>query len=355
MKIAFDITPISNIGMEGHKVRGAGFYIQSLRRTFLEYFPKNDYVFFTKDDSLANDIDVVHFPYFEPFFLSLPYIKNCKNVVTVHDLTPFVFPEHFSSGIRGKIKWFFQKTALQKMHAIITDSDNSKKDIHKYTGIPLEKIYVVYLAAGVEFKKKSLSKDIKDKLRKKYKLPSEFVLYVGDATWNKNLPRLVKGVVKTGYPLVMVGKALVSEGLDSDNPWNKDLVTVQKELEGNKNIIRVGFVNTNDLVILYNMAKVFVMPSLYEGFGLPILEAMSCGTPVVTARSGSIPEVAKESVLYVDPYDSDDIALGVKSVFLDKGLRYDLSERGLEQAAKFSWNETARKTLEVYKEVLDMS
>lgn len=355
MKIAIDIAPLHDQRILGHRVRGTGTYVEGLKNTLPTYYSEHKYIFFQSGELLPQDVDVIHYPYFEPFFLTLPIRQKAATVVTVHDLTPFVFPTHFPAGIKGQIKWQVQKFLLQRTNAIITDSENSKKDIHKYTGIPLESIHVVYLAAEDEFEKKSISKTSTDRLRKKYNLPLEFALYVGDTTWNKNLPQLLNGVEKAGFPLVMVGKALVSEEFDSENSWNKDLTAVQKELEGNKDTIRLGFVETDDLVMLYNMATVFVMPSLYEGFGLPILEAMSCGTPVITARSGSIPEVANESVLYVDPYSSDDIARGIKSIFLDKDLQKDLSEKGLQQAKKFTWKETAKKTVEVYKKVILMS
>ena len=155
----------------------------------------------------------------------------------------------------------------------------------------------------------------KRKLKRKYNLPEEFVLYVGDVTWNKNLPRLIDATKELNIPLVMVGKSLVSEEYDRYNPWNTDLNRVNELAKNDKNILRLGFVSNEDLVRIYNLATVFAMPSIYEGFGLPILEAMACGCPVVTTKEGSLLEVAKDSAYFVDAYDVESISKGLRKVF----------------------------------------
>lgn len=324
-----------------HRVRGAGFYAENLVKALRKYYPKNNY-FFSSYGELSKE-DIAHFLYFEPFFLTLPFFKKKKTAVTVHDLTPLVFPKNFPPGIKGKIKWQIQKFSLRNSNVIITDSNSSKKDIIKFTGIDQEKIKVIYLAAGEKFKK---IRNLKPSMRN---LPEKFILYVGDATWNKNLVRLLYAIEKTNLPLVMTGKALVTKDYDSRNAWNSDLVMVQELISKNKNITALGFVSEDDLIALYNSATIFIMPSLYEGFGLPILEAMSCGCPVLTTREGSIPEVAGEAAFYVNAYDINDIAKGIKKVFLDKNLQRELSMKGLKQAQKFSWEKTAHETNSVYK------
>lgn len=349
MKIAIDISPLQT----GHKVRGAGFYLENLKRALVKYYPQNEYKFFTRGENLPEDVDLVHFPYFEPFFLALPIYKKYLTVVTVHDLTPIVFKKHFPRGLKGEIKWQMQKYALKKANAIITDSNCSKKDIIKRVGVPAERVSVIYLAAGEEFKIIHNSEFIIRNLRKKYNLPEKFVLYVGDVTWNKNLPRLVEVVKSINVPLVMVGKALVSEDFDRNNPWNKDLVKVQDLAKDDKNIIRLGFVPTEDLVTIYNLATVFVMPSLYEGFGLPILEAMSCGCPVITTKQGSLGEVAGDAALYVDAYSKEDMTKGIKEVFENPILQKKLMLEGLKRINEFSWKKAAGETLEVYKKVIE--
>lgn len=352
MHIAIDISPISNRENIQHRVRGVGSYIRELQKHLPEYFPDNLYTFFTRGEKLPEDVNILHIPYFEPFFLTLPFALADKTVVTVHDLTPFVFPKNFPTGIKGQLKWRMQRYLLKKTSAIIADSQSSKEDIIKYTGIPDKRIEVVYLAPSESFKQISDKKTL-HAIKIKYNLPEKFVLYVGDVTWNKNLPRLVEAARKENIPFVMVGKALVEKEYDFSNPWNQDLLIVQKMIAESKSIIRLGFVATEDLVGIYNLASMFVMPSLYEGFGLPILEAMSCGCPVVTTKEGSLKEVAGEAAYFVNAYDTEDIAEGVKKVFLSQDLQAELSKKGLQQAKKFTWKNTVRRTVDVYKMIFE--
>lgn len=348
MTIAIDVSPLKSGRFLKHRVRGTGFYIENLKTALLQYFPNNKYTFFVRGEKIPKDVDLVHYPYFEPFFLTLPLFSPYKTVVTVHDLTPFVFPKEFPPGIKGNLKWQIQKRVLKSADAIITDSICSKNDIIKYTGISSSKIHVVYLAASSGFKKLDNS-SILGSIRQKYNLPEKFVLYVGDATWNKNLPRFMEALEKANLPFVMVGKVLVERDFDRENPWNKDLVKIHKLAQRNKNIIRLGFVPKEDLVLLYNMATVFTMPSLYEGFGLPVLEALRCGCPVVTTKRGSLPEIGGDAVVYVDPLDVDQMTQTLKLVFENSKLRQSLSEKGLKQAKKFDWKKTAAETIKVYQ------
>lgn len=352
MKIAIDVSPLKKDHFIQHRVRGTGFYIENLNKALKEYFPQHTYMLFTRGEKLPKGVDLVHYPYLEPFFLTLPFIKGLPTVVTIHDLTPLVFPTHFPRGIRGEIKWQLQKLSLRGVNAVITDSNASKNDIVKYAGISPKYIHVVYLATSEEFKHIGDSSKLSH-IRAKYKLPKKFVLYVGDATWNKNLPRLVEAIKKINLTLVMVGKALVDTDFDKENPWNQDLFLTQKLAQGDKRIIRLGFVPTDDLVAIYNAATVFTMPSIYEGFGLPILEAMASEVPVVTTKSGSLSEVAGDAVKYVDSQSVDSIADGIKEVFFSRELRGRLTKEGFRQAKKFSWKETAEKTIEVYEKVLE--
>lgn len=348
MKIAIDISPLQT----GHKVRGVGFYLEHLKNSLQKYHPENEYLSFILGEKLPEDIDLVHFPYFEPFFLALPIYKKFKTVVTVHDLTPIVFPNAFPRGIKGEIKWQMQRFSLKKASAIITDSKSSKNDVIKYVGVKDNKITVVPLAASENFKPLNDTLILRS-IRVKYELPDRFLLYVGDVTPNKNLPRLVDAVKEIKVPLVMVGKSLVSEDYDRNNPWNKDLNRINELAKGDKNILRLGFVPTEDLVGIYNLATVFTIPSLYEGFGLPVLEAMACGCPVITSKEGSLKEVAQDAAYYVDAYDFENIAQGIKEVFENENLQQELKIKGLENAKRFSWKKTAEETLEVYKRVIE--
>lgn len=351
MTIAIDVSPLKSGHYLQHRVRGTGFYLENLKKSLQQYHSNNSYIFFTRGEKLPKNIDLVHYPYFEPFFLTLPLFNKYKTAVTIHDLTPFVFPKEFPSGLRGKIKWQIQRLTLRNTSRIITDSESSKRDIVKFTGISKDKISVVYLAVSDIFKLETNTMLLR-RIRVKYKLPEKFILYVGDVTWNKNLPRLIRAVQKINLPLVLAGGALVDKDVDLSNPWNKDFTKVLKLIDEDKRIIRLGFIPKEDLVLLYNMATVFVMPSLYEGFGLPILEAMSCGCPVVTSKEGSIPEVAGDAAFYIKAYDSDNIAKGIKAIYENKDLQERYSTKGLIQAEKFSWKKTAKATMKVYESIV---
>lgn len=350
MKIAIDTSPLQT----GHKVRGVGFYVENLKNALLKYYPENEYTFFLSGESIPKNVDLVHFPFFEPFFLAFPIYKRYKTVVTVHDLTPIVFPDAFPRGIKGQLKWQMQRFSLRKANRIITDSNCSKNDVIKYVGAKEDKIDVIYLAAGEQFKQlKDQSSKLKD-LRSKYNLPPKFALYVGDVTFNKNLPRLLNAIKTTDIPLVMVGKSLVNENYDRKHPWNHDLNRVHELSKDDKNIIKLGFVDSDDLVAIYNMATVFVMPSLYEGFGLPILEAMDCGCPVITTKEGSLKEVAGNGAYFVDAYNQESIANGIKEVFTNNKLQEDLRKKGFENVKKYSWEKTATDTIACYRQVLKL-
>lgn len=351
MNIGIDVSPLKYGNFIQHRVRGTGFYIENLKSSLLKYYPDNKYTFFTRGEKLPKIIDLAHYPYFEPFFLTLPFFSKYKTVVTVHDLTPLVFPNYFPKGTKGWLKWQIQKMSLMKADAIITDSESSRRDIVKHTGINENKIHVVYLSVNEKFKKLKSGK-WEAEIRNKYNLPDKFILYVGDVTWNKNLPTLINAVKKVNINLVLIGKALLSENFDKKNPWNQDLKKVHDLIKNDKKFIRLGFVEIENLVALYNIATAFVMPSLYEGFGLPILEAMSCGCPVISSKEGSIPEVGGNAVFYVDAFDIDSIASGIKKVFFDINLQKHLSEKGLLRARKFSWEKTTSDTLKAYRQVL---
>jgi len=350
MKIGIDISPLTTGNYLSHRVRGTGYYLTNLLENLEKYFPKNDYLKFSRNEDTPK-ADVVHIPYFEPFFNTLPFSTNNKTIVTVHDLIPFVFPKSFPAGIKGNLRWKIQKNLLKRSGAIITDSESSKADIMKFTGIPSEKINVVYLAAAPVYKKLEKS-GWEVILRKKYNLPEKFVIYVGDATWNKNLPNLIRGAVLSKMPLVVVGKTFKEKNYDKKNAWTADLSTAQDLAENNPDLVLpLGFVPDEDLVGLYNLAKLLLMPSRYEGFGLPLIEAMSCGCPVVTSKRGSIEEVVGDAGLYVNSEDVESIKDGILKVFEDEDLAQKLSKSGLNRVKNFSWEKTAKKTVEIYEKI----
>lgn len=336
----------------GYRTQGTGVYIASLLTNLKRYTPKNEYINFSRTQNIPKNVDLVHYPYFNPFFLTLPLRKPFPTVVTVHDLIPLVFPKHFPIGIRGRLKWYIQRWSLMAASAVIADSKSSKKDIVRFTGIDSKKIHVVHLAPGEEFKEIKSSKLKVENLRKKYNLPEKFVLYVGDILWSKNVPSLIRAIKKINLTLVMIGKQAASADFDENHPWNKDLVILNREAEETQRIVRLGFVSNEDLVAIYNLATLFIMPSFYEGFGLPVLEAMSCGCPVITTKKGSLPEIAENAAYYVDP-DANSMADGIGEVFFNSKLQKDLSNIGLIQSKKFSWEKTAEETVRVYEKSVE--
>lgn len=351
MKIAIDISPLTSGHFLAHRVRGTGVYLTNLKDNLIKYYPENEFVFFKRGDSLPKNVDVIHYPYFEPFFRTLPIGIGSNSIVTVHDLTPLVFKSEFPAGVKGNIKWQIQKKLLKRTGAIITDSENSKKDIQKITNIAFSKIHVVYLSAADYFRPQNDSK--KKEIVRKFNLPEKFVLYVGDVTWNKNLPRLIEAINQTNEYLVIAGDAFKNKNYDHSNPWNKDLAKAQEIAEKNNKIISLGFVSNEDLAGLYCSATMLIMPSLYEGFGLPVLEAMHSGCPVITSREGSLQEVGGEAIYGIDPYDTNSIKEGIINLSLDINLRKELSEKGLIQAKKFNWEKTARETFKVYESLFE--
>lgn len=349
MRIAIDIGPIDVSSNSQHKIRGVGKYITLLRDNITRYDGKNEYIFTSNPQSLKKIPDLIHFPYFDPFFVTLPYRKKTKTIVTVHDVIPLVHKKQFPSGLKGNIRWRINKIRLKNVDRIITDSKASMSDISRVVGLPSEKISVVYLSVDEEFR--TLDDGAKvAAIRRKFGLPAKFLLYVGDVTWNKNLPRLVAAVKKANIPLVMVGKALTDK-YDETNPWNYDRNKVVNAVGSDPLFLRLGFVPTEDLVGIYNLATALCMPSLDEGFGLPALEAMRCGCPVISSKMGSLPEVGGNAVLYVDAENIESITDGILAVFGNSSLRLDLSQKGLSKASEFTLEKFITDTIAIYERV----
>lgn len=347
MNIAIDTSPID--ASSGHKVRGVGMYLSTLKKNIEEVDKENSYTFFTDIKKLSNNIDLVHFPYFDPFFITFPLIKKRKTVITIHDIIPLVHKREFPVGIKGSLKWGVNKRILLSSDGVITDSEASKKALHKLLKYPNEKIHVVYLGVAEHFKQQEITEARARALREKYNLPARFLLYVGDVTWNKNLPRLVDAINSIGnIPLVMVGKALAEKEYEASNPWNRDRNYVIKNTH-NELFYKLGFLPDEDLVMLYNTADALIMPSLDEGFGLPILEAMTCGCPVISSKGGSLPEVAGDAAIYIDAYSTENIAERIKEVWNDDELKKRMSVQSLEQSKKFSIRKMVEDTVRAYE------
>lgn len=322
MKVSIIGSPL----LDGNKTRGVGFYTKNLIESL-----KNQ-----KDIELVDikNADLIHYPFFDPFATTLK-IFNKPTIVTVHDLIPLQFKPHFPVGVKGNIKWLLQLMNLRKASAIITVSEYSKKIIHQITGISLSKIFVTYLSAD------NICKPIKEKMllqaiKQKYNLPDKFVLYVGDINWNKNIPKLLETCKDLKYPLVIVGSAAVKKDVPI-HPWTKDLLEVQNDNYPQK----IGFIPDDELPVIYNLATIYCQPSHAEGFGLPPLQAMACGCPVVCNMTTSLPEVVDKAAL---DFTKDNLV----KLWNNKSIRDKYIKLGLSQAKKFNWQTTAQKTMEVY-------
>lgn len=345
MKVAIDITSTT----DGHQIRGVGSYTRELFSALNAHRSDHTIVGFTSQGEIPFDASVIHYPYFDPFGSFIPVNQKAKIVVTVHDFIPLLFPAHFPAGIRGQLRWQVQRLLLPRVEGIIAVSGSTKHDCERFTGIKQQGITTIYSAASDSFLARLSTVELQI-LKKKYDLPDRFLLYVGDATWNKNLPRLIEAAALSGIPLVMAGKALV-EQFDRANRWNDDLIRVDALTRNNTQVHKIGYVPEKDLLGLYQLALMLTTPSLYEGFGFPVLEAMMAGCPVLTSKKGAIPEIAGDAAFYVDPESVASISQGITDLANSVQRRKRLVEKGMTQYKKFSWQNTARLTLEYYEQV----
>ena len=288
--------------------------------------------------------NVKHMPSHEFAYL-FKFVKLEKVIITVPHLIPYVV-----SGFDSESSFFWRLNVreMKKANRIITLSNFSKNEIVKHAGYPEAKIAVIYY--GVDHERfKPAPRD--EKLMSEYKLPvdEKLILYVGSEHPRKNVPTLIKAFsklkkVKEGVKLVKVGSAA----------WKNErekLLRLIYELGLESEVLFLNYVPEEDLPKLYNAADLFVLPSLYEGFGVPLLEAMASGTPVVASNSSSIPEVVGDAGVMVDPNDVDGLAEAMYKVLTSSGLSQKMIQRGLRRAKLFTWEKAAEQTLEVYREV----
>lgn len=287
------------------------------------------------------NLDILH----DPTGVMPLVLVRTPSIVTIHDAVPHVHPQ--SSTHLDKLvyrRWL--PHMAKRIEAIITDSRQSKEDLAQNLKLNSERITVVPLAAGEQFR--LLPPDEVGPVLGHYNITQPYILYVGALESRKNLPRLLQAYALlrqeiSGTNLVIVGA----------RKWKyTPIFNTVKELQLEPNVLFTGYVPDDHLPALYSGATLFVFPSLYEGFGLPVLEAMACGTPVVTSNTSSLPEVAGNAALLVDPYDVREIATAMRRVLLDPALAGELRVKGLKQAATFTWERTAKETISVYENVL---
>jgi glycosyltransferase involved in cell wall biosynthesis len=281
--------------------------------------------------------------YFEPNYIPLD-IRAKSIVTTVHDFSFQLFPEaHPKDRVRYFAKNFLGN--VRRSTKIITDSGYTKTEAMDFLRIPAEMITPVHL--GVDHDAfKNYPRDVLESCKREFRLPERFILFVGTREPRKNLDRLVHAYaelpdrIRRDFSLVLVGP----------RGWGKGDPSVRQKQDNR--VMVLDYVETHKLAQIYNLATAFVYPSLYEGFGLPPLEAMACGCPVIVSRAACLPEVCADAACYVDPTDVQSIAEGIDKVLADEELRRSLIKTGRERAKLFTWENTARKTLEVFDEVL---
>ena len=347
---------------------GIGTYLRGLLSGLLSLSGKESYVLFGKDEETrgylrdgksqtltwnagpydpfspwlhpmkGRNLDLFHCPHY-----NLPYGIKGPSVITIHDLIHLVCPDLLTDRrAHWYASWMLPSAARRATH-ILTVSEYSKQEILRHLKVSEIKVTVIY--HGVEEAFHPLSKVEVESFRVAHRLPERFLLYVGMLKPHKNIVRLVQAfscLNLDGVSLLLVGKR--------DSRY-RELDMILEEEALHKNIIFLSSIPFEELPLIYNAAESLILPSLYEGFGLPALEAMACGTPVVCSQAASLPEVVGDAAVLADPLSVRSIVEGMKKSLEDSALRSELRRKGLERAKQFRWRDSAAKTLSVYHEV----
>lgn len=374
MKIGFDITALSmprtGIGQYQHNLLQTLFKIDNQNSYHLYAFNLRDNAkyqnlnFETPHNNVSMKAHSIPQRLITAWWLAVryPYLENItdecdlyqiseicqqptkkKTVAFIHDLTTLHFPKYHLT--KNKILYHFRFKNIEKYaDAILTNSEHTKNDIVKHLGIPGNKIHVTYFGTHERFK--PISDELKiDEVLSKYKINSPYICYVGTIEPRKNLINLLKAFKslkdkkKIPHKLVLVGK---------DGWFFEEIYKTISQLDLNDEVIRTGFTPDEDIPYLLNGCDTFVYPSFYEGFGLPVLEALACGIPTITSNNSSLPEVGGNSVKYIDARDPIDMENKLFEFLHSKEEREKYSQLALKQASKFSWESCAKETLKVY-------
>ena len=339
--VKLDTSPLGN----DNSLRGVGMYTRYLQ----QQLAKSDEVELWKIGQVEQP-DVVHYPFFDLFFSTLPWRKQAPTVVTIHDVIPLIFPNFYPPGKRGRLRFWRQRFLAQRADAIITDSQASKEDIVKHLGIKNHKVHVIYLAANPELK--AANEEAVAAARRTYHLPKHYALYVGDINYNKNIPQLIKAFkyLPRELHLVCVGKNFVPHEIPEWR-WIEAQVAMSEVDRRVHFVSEISGYANNDLSAIYSGAAMYVQPSLYEGFGLPVLEAMQCKVPVVCTRSSSLVEIGGEEVVFTEP-TAESLAEGIQSVLeWSENHRVERIRAAYKWSQQFSWTKVGRETMTVYRQV----
>jgi glycosyltransferase involved in cell wall biosynthesis len=291
-------------------------------------------------------VDLRHVPYF-----AAPLLGADKTIVTIHDLIPLLLPAYRGSTlVRAYTR--LVSAGARRAAAIVTDSECSRRDILRLLRVEPARTHVVYLGAHDRFRPIKEAQ-VLTQFREKYHLPQEYILYVGGFDQRKNLDTLFAAYAGTGAdlrqsaPLVIAGSPP-----PRDSDFFPDPRRLAEENDLQDTVTFLGLVAEEDKPALYSSAALFVFPSLYEGFGLPVLEAMSCGTAVLASDAASLPEIVGDGAVLFDPRQPRQLAEAMSLLLRDEARRAELAARGLERARIFSWEKTISQTVEVYSSVI---
>lgn len=377
-RISLDIRPLQM----SSRYQGTGVYCYNLVRQLIRIDEENEYLLFQRGHEPWRELPIP--PNFKPFLVRRFYDQDqrfsplldqlltpldlarvrphlhhalsihyccwrlpCPSVVTILDLIPLRFPEDYmKTGLKHGMLYRFAR----KADHILTISEHAKCDIHRLLGVPLDRITVAYLAADERFQRGKDPEKLKEMVRT-YGIQGPYILYTGGFTKvdpRKNVEQLIEvyhELRKQGFDkhqLVLAGKL---------GDYSDELMRKMDRKKMRAGVVFTDHLSHDDLPYLYNGARCFVFPSHYEGFGMPPLEAISCGTPTIAYRNSSLPEVLGDAGVLVDAQEPRHLLEAIRSVLASEELTGQLRTKGMEQAKKFSWEETARKTLAVYREV----
>ncbi len=389
MRIGIDCRTILN--PEKGEAVGIGHYVYQLVRHLLKIDEKNNYILFfdrtveqrrllkfRKPNTKIRFFPFIQYAKFLPFVyshylvtaflerekldvfhspvLSLPTNYKKVAVVTAHDLTIFKFPELYTDRIASLARSSVSQV-VQQAKKIIAVSVSTKKDLGELFGVPADKIRVIYHGLDERFLKTHPFQEIEE-VRKKYHIKGDYFLFLGELHLRKNIIRIIEAFDRfkdrllsstfthfSKFKLVLAGRP--SRGISE----------IQNKISCSKyknEIILPGYIKSDDVDPLYEGAKCFIFPSLYEGFGLPIIEAMANKVPVITSNISSLPEIAKDRAILVDPYNVAEIAQAMFDLVVDSNLYQELSRAGYKWAKNFSWDKCAKETLDFYQEVVKL-
>jgi glycosyltransferase involved in cell wall biosynthesis len=326
-----DIPPSGKFTKKIKNILGRHYYIKKTTREFL--------LFLSRFSSQTFDL------YWEPNIVPIEHIRSKHLITTVHDFSFLHYPECLPQENKEYLQKHFWKN-IQKSDRIITGSKYIKDEVVDQLRYEADRVEVIHHGIDHEYFRR-FDRSLLNGFVAAHNLPARFILFVGSIEPRKNLKNALLAynslpdAFKKEYKFVLAGFS----------GWKNE--EVMKIIRKEANIVYLGYLPNEDLAYLYNLASVFLYPSLYEGFGLPPLEAMACGTPVIVSDSSSLPEVCRDAAFYIDPRSIESISDGIIKVISDSELRSALTQKGVDRANMFSWDDSARKHLSLFTEVLE--